>query len=90
MIHLPPFSQWAGGFIHYNPSLQYYHYHHDGNDDPLYYSHYHNHNLHSNGRHLFAFMAHSETVTYIVNTDSCLIQGPTLSLDLFLPHIRPR
>lgn len=25
------------------------------------------------------FMAHSETVTYIVNSDSCLIQGPTLS-----------
>lgn len=25
------------------------------------------------------FMAHSETVTYIVNSDSCLIQGPTPS-----------
>lgn len=26
------------------------------------------------------FMDHSETVTYIVSSDSCLIQGPTLSL----------
>lgn len=25
------------------------------------------------------FMAHSETLTYIVNSDGCLIQGPTLS-----------
>lgn len=25
------------------------------------------------------FMAHSEAVTYTVNCDSCLIQGPTLS-----------
>lgn len=25
------------------------------------------------------FMAHSEMVTYIVSSDSCLIQGPTLS-----------
>lgn len=25
------------------------------------------------------FMAHSETVTYIVSSDSCLIQGPALS-----------
>lgn len=25
------------------------------------------------------FMAHSETVTYIVSGDSCLIQGPALS-----------